>query len=157
MQDHVKQRLIGAITIISLAVIFLPLIFDGSGDSDLPGVKLDVPARPQLIFDQHFTGLPAGEGGVKQLREEIDLRNLNGGWVVQTGIFDDEDSAKAQVIELLRHGYKARRTIVNDAGAPKFVVEVGPERDKLLMADLAQRIEEDLKIAVTVKEQAAAP
>lgn len=152
MDEPMKRRLIGLITLISLAIIFLPMIFDGSGRDSLPDIHFDAP--PKLIFDQHFEGLPAGgEAGVQQLREEIDLQKLSADWVVQTGVFTDELSAENQVAELLRHGHSAR--YVSDAG--QFVVIVGVQQSQKDAQELARVIEEKLQMTTEVKRESMVP
>lgn len=42
-----KQRLVGAIVLVALAVIFLPMLLDGSGRSGPRDVAIDIPKRPQ--------------------------------------------------------------------------------------------------------------
>ena len=154
MQDHMKQRLIGAITIMSLAVIFLPVIFDGSGNSRLPDIKLDIPARPELIIDQHLEDLPKrGEENIKHYYGEIDLQSFGSGWVAQTGIFADRDSANKHIFELLQHGYKATfRELKNNSGT-QYIVEIGPHEHKKVIEDMAQNIKQAMSIEVSVKER----
>lgn len=42
-----KQRLVGAIVLVALAVIFLPMLLDGSGQSGPRDVAIDIPDQPQ--------------------------------------------------------------------------------------------------------------
>lgn len=48
MEDTVKQRLLGAVVIIGLAIIFLPAILDREEDSSL-AVTMEIPPRPQIV------------------------------------------------------------------------------------------------------------
>ena len=47
MEPQLKQRLVGIAVIFSLAVIFLPMILDGSGQQR-KSFEIEVPARPEL-------------------------------------------------------------------------------------------------------------
>lgn len=47
MNAALKQRLVGAIVLVALAVIFLPMLLDGSGARERFDVAMDIPDRPQ--------------------------------------------------------------------------------------------------------------
>ncbi len=51
METTLKQRLIGAAVIIALAVIFVPMILDGSGQLESHPMNLDVPPKPKFSFE----------------------------------------------------------------------------------------------------------
>lgn len=47
LESILKQRLVGAIVLVALAVIFLPMLLDGSGRSGPRDVAIDIPERPE--------------------------------------------------------------------------------------------------------------
>ena len=49
MEQQLKQRLIGAVVLVSLAVIFIPLILEGPDDELVPRSH-DIPAPPELDY-----------------------------------------------------------------------------------------------------------
>lgn len=49
MEQKLKQRLVGAVVLISLAVIFIPVILEGPDDEMTPRVQ-DIPAPPQIEY-----------------------------------------------------------------------------------------------------------
>ena len=51
METTLKQRLIGAAVIIALAVIFVPMILDGSGRQDSVALNMEIPPEPTFSFD----------------------------------------------------------------------------------------------------------
>ncbi len=51
METTLKQRLIGAAVIIALAVIFVPMILDGSGRQESVALNMEVPPDPTFIFN----------------------------------------------------------------------------------------------------------
>jgi len=51
METTLKQRLIGAAVIIALAVIFVPIILDGSGRQESVALNVEVPPEPTFTFD----------------------------------------------------------------------------------------------------------
>lgn len=52
MESTLKQRLVGAIVLVALAVIFLPMLLDGSGQSGPRDVAIDIPEQPQPPRDR---------------------------------------------------------------------------------------------------------
>ncbi len=51
METTLKQRLIGAAVIIALAVIFVPMILDGSGREQSVALNMEVPPEPTFTFE----------------------------------------------------------------------------------------------------------
>ncbi len=51
MNPGLKQRLIGAVVLIALAVIFLPMLLPGNGGSTMPLFGSNVPAAPGTRFE----------------------------------------------------------------------------------------------------------
>ena len=159
MEQQMKQRLVGAVTLVSLGVIFLPMIFDGSGYDRLPDADFDIPAQPEMIFDQSFENLPArGEVSVKKLLEDIDVRELPenpeqgaaaADWVVQAGVFSHENNARLRVRRLTDAGYNAQyqEQELAPGGEPRFLVEVGPGTEKQM-----QRTADKLRNEIGIKD-----
>ncbi len=54
METTLKQRLIGAAVIIALAVIFVPMILDGSGQEESVALNMEVPPEPTFTFDSNL-------------------------------------------------------------------------------------------------------
>ncbi len=54
METTLKQRLIGAAVIIALAVIFVPMILDGSGRQESVALNKEVPPEPTFSFDSNL-------------------------------------------------------------------------------------------------------
>ena len=51
METTLKQRLIGTAVIIALAVIFVPMILDGSGQQGSVAINMEVPPEPKFTFE----------------------------------------------------------------------------------------------------------
>lgn len=47
MQQHHKQRLIGAVVVVALAVVFLPMLLQGPVDRSTTDMSMDIPPRPE--------------------------------------------------------------------------------------------------------------
>lgn len=51
MNKQIKQRLIGAVVLVSLAVIFIPMLLDGGTNSTMPRFGSNIPAQPEFDFE----------------------------------------------------------------------------------------------------------
>ncbi len=51
MNEQVKQRLVGAVVLISLAVIFIPMLLDGDDSTSMPRFGSNIPAQPAFDFE----------------------------------------------------------------------------------------------------------
>ena len=54
METTLKQRLIGAAVLISLAVIFVPMLLDGSGQRESVALNIEVPPEPKFTFESEL-------------------------------------------------------------------------------------------------------
>lgn len=52
MNQQLKQRVIGAIVLISLAIIFIPALLDGSHKNVLPLKERQTPQKPNFYFEE---------------------------------------------------------------------------------------------------------
>ena len=51
MNEQVKQRLVGAVVLVSLAVIFIPMLLDGGDDSSMSRHGSNIPPKPDFDFE----------------------------------------------------------------------------------------------------------
>ena len=61
MEPALKQRLLGAVVLIALAIIFVPMLFSGSGPKqDSSTVNLELPPPPSREFETRVLPVDAG-------------------------------------------------------------------------------------------------
>ncbi|MEH6466743.1 MAG: SPOR domain-containing protein [Porticoccus sp.] len=127
MSENLKQRVVGALVLIALAVIIIPLTFDFSGSREVdtqskipprPEIKpvtVPEPIRPENIVpaksdEEMFQfGVDSSEQG-SSLENETPALSSEGlpvAWVLQVGSFRDGDTAQILLKNLLGEGYKA--------------------------------------------------
>ena len=133
MEIKLKQRLIGAIVIIAIAVILIPMILDGSGrrGSIEPNVKM--PPEPEFTFE---SDLPS----TTQLDElpvsrEPDIKPRPAEEEVQTRTPRNADQAVAnQVVEATADHVEA------DPSLASWVVQIGAFGEKSKALALQERL-----------------
>ena len=171
MGQQLKQRLVGAVTIVSLLIIFLPIIFDGSGykHQQLLHMNLDTPAQPHLIIEQELNKLPElGNQSIKHIYEEINLNaslgkkrvkqqsanqsSSTGQWKIQVGVFAQETNAKAYVATLMEKKYPARYGKAKTRNGMHFVVDVVSSDEKEIRT-FVPRLKKDMGLDKLVVER----
>lgn len=153
MNEHLKQRLVGAIILVALAVIFVPMLLDGKGDSTMPAFGSNVPPRPEHTFAPLEIPLeappevPVEAGAVVQSPAEAaqgkevppaaapapeasQAAPEDGqpvAWAVQLGSFSKAGNAFALRDKLRAKGFPAYVEKVPGERGVNYRVRVGPE------------------------------
>lgn len=147
METQLKQRLVGAIVVSALAVIFLPMLFDDqvnttdAEDFSIPEFPKDFENDSLAIPEQMTVDVLESnvDERVKKTTEanaltkpaELKGREKNlSAWVVQAGSFSEEKNANLLRDRLRKAGYPA--FVESSEGTQKamFRVRVGPELDR---------------------------
>ncbi len=134
MEQQLKQRIVGAIVLVLLAVIFLPMLFEDALQHDRifetkapPFPKRDFEARLRQMQE---TTLAAGKRAMAEVSPRPSVP-IPSAWVVQVGSFSLADNAKLMAEQLRQAGFPA---FIDDVpgGAKKnlFRVLVGPALKK---------------------------
>ncbi|ORU93025.1 MAG: sporulation-like protein [Cycloclasticus sp. symbiont of Bathymodiolus heckerae] len=172
MEQPLKQRLIGAIILISLAVIFLPM-FIGNKPTDAEIVAIEIPAAPKDLASK-IVALPEAEiealaevtiskeSGAKvvQIAQPIipkppKLKTVEGitAWVIQVGSFSAEKNANALSAKLMKAGFTA---FVEQSAGKKGVVyrvRVGPELSKEKAEAMSAKLQKEQKLVNAIVVQ----
>ena len=155
MDTVLKQRLIGAIILVTLAVIFLPMLVKGPApESGVESVALDIPAPPPET-DQPTQELPLvssvdgdarhpKENGVKataaapqtavpSAREErggLKPALAAGDFVVHFGVFAQAEQAQSMALRLQQANLAATAERIPDRQQTAWRVSIGPFSDQ---------------------------
>lgn len=178
MNDILKQRLVGALVLIGLGVIFWPVVFVESERGGLdrsPQVEpmpvledVAIPA-PSPLEDvepvkpvQHAIDPETAEEAFQDAAAEpseadgagvtpkLDEQGIPIAWVLQVVTVSSRDKAEAITAELVAEGYKAYHRSMRRDGKVLYQVFVGPvfERDKL--AAVKREVDARLKVSAII-------
>lgn len=175
MKEQLKRRLTGAIVLISLAIIFIPMLLDGrSVDQQL---EAGIPQRDTGPFDEQLAEarpepiIPiSGElasrdaspaAGVAQVVAPVappprvqpepamdpePVAATLHGWVIQVASFSRADNAEEVAGRLRSAGFDTRIEQAQVKGKTVYRVQVGPEADKARAEGLLQRIRSTVQL-----------
>ncbi|MFW5444047.1 MAG: SPOR domain-containing protein [Methylococcaceae bacterium] len=140
MEHDLKQRLVGAIVITSLAAIFVPMLFDDPIDESSKLIsELEIPVALGNSLKTDSTSLPKSTDDVITLPEAPALKEqLNrqqavftkNRWFIQVGIFGEKNNAIAQQNKIRQQGFPVTIATVSSEKGILYRVRVGPELDK---------------------------
>lgn len=174
MHDGLKQRLIGAIVLLALAVIFVPVIFDRGQVKPVdrtsripdapvitpvtvpePEVTIAIDPAPPVddIFQpeevvQEPVQAPATEPVVEQ--PGLDAQGLPNAWTLQVASYRSAERA-AEMEKLLREqGYSAYTRVIRSDQGEMTRLFVGPKLDKSTLLKEQKEIEEQFKVSTMV-------
>ena len=150
-----KQRLVGAVVLGCLAIIFLPILLDGEGVTPLE-MNIVIPAapafpeplevepqRPTVLSDTAQILIESNESAVIEREVEIvdaiavdsatnqelpvlDTEGLPQAWSIRLGLFGDGANAEALVTNLLTQDYRAYSDSMPTSQGELTAVFVGP-------------------------------
>ena len=163
MDDGLKQRIIGAIVLLALAVIFIPLIFDREKISpvdkrsfippvphiDLKAVdtakasRISVPVKSeQVIFLPNELTPIDDTPDVSGLAES----GIPNAWVLQVASFLHQQHADELRDDLIAAGYTVYTRNVSLPKGPVVRVYIGPKLDKNRLLEDKRKIEQKYKM-----------
>lgn len=123
MEVQLKQRLLGTVVLISVAIIVLPLLLDGEGYRAMQQMEIEAPKRPKFGYRQESFTVPLND--ILTPPQPMDIKGFNDGatesvapeqkateadkaldapilapeltttWVMQVGSFSIEENALA--------------------------------------------------------------
>jgi len=151
MDQNLKHRLTGAIILVSVAVIFIPVILEGP-DNEWAPLSHSIPEAPQLDYRVHMDvpepieappvtrpavqkpAEPAVTAVPKPEPEPVEqaqpaAKSLSG-WYVQVGSFSQELNASGLNKRLEISGYETRLQKTNSATGSIWRVMVGPGKTR---------------------------
>ncbi|RJQ48371.1 MAG: hypothetical protein C4528_02610 [Gammaproteobacteria bacterium] len=170
-----KHRLTGAIILVILAVIFVPMLLDGESPTTI--TETNIPPKPdefsskvipldkiiQPVLPETFPSVssapsqppetapaaaptpPAAEPAPAAPGKTQGAASKPGAWVVQLGSFSSEQNAMALRDQLRTKGYTAFVEKTKSGAAPLYRVNVGPELERARAEATRDALEKDMK------------
>lgn len=170
MHERTRYRISGSLFLIALAVIFVPMAFDGDGypTEPIPAMPAPVDEKPIATFDEVVPGSSI-VAEVAELVAEVDefgfstatgekfgepiLIPVNSEttiWAVQAASFVQEDNARSLRRALRDAGLEAFISTANDPksddASPRYRVAVGPLLAKADATVIAAHIKKDFAV-----------
>ena len=161
--DGLKQRLIGAVVLLALAVIFLPVLFHRDHlepvssvtqippEPEIKSVNIEPPSKPEVVDLAPEPRVMYTPNEAQQATVEPESMGLTPAgqvksWVLQVASFREASHAKALTQKLLKAGYTAYSRQSQYKNGSVVRVYIGPKLDKSELV----KIKEDVDAAYDV-------
>lgn len=148
MDDGLKQRLVGAVVIVALAVIFIPMFFSPK-KPELGQVEVSFPAPPAMperALIKPVEPEQMSPENAQSASEQAEAAGLPEAWVVQLASFQESANAETLRDKLRAAGYKSYVTYRPDQNDELARVFVGPELERKTSEALVGKLKEEFKL-----------
>ncbi|OQX32022.1 MAG: hypothetical protein C3L25_14055 [Candidatus Sedimenticola endophacoides] len=165
MEEHMKKRLIGATVLVSLAVIFVPMLLQPDPVIETGITESNIPPMPEGRFSSRIIPIEnetpatgaAGSGQVErdtaaapapppppQPQPQPQAEPTPSAWVIQAGSFSSQENADTLMQELRAAGYPAFVDPAEIGGNTLHRVQIGPEASRGKAEEMLRRLHEIL-------------
>lgn len=170
METGLRRRLVGAIVIAAVAVIFIPLIFDGTEEERLAVIE-EIPPAPTFDFREQIAvndiqaamefrrranaaTMPQERASIGDVTENqsklLDQNGLPMGWSLQVASFRERDNAVALRSEIRELGHGAYVLLNRTNEGQFYQVLVGPSLDREGLSRAGQEIADKMGLTVQI-------
>ena len=148
MDTALQQRLVGAIVLVALGVIFIPALLDGSGYKSRHARSVEIPQRPAFapLSQDRVKPIPTPvDKALEQVKQQAKAKavdkpeNLKS-WMLQVGSFSSRNNADKYRDELRKKGYTAQVIPESSKGKTIYTVRIGPDLSKQRMEKLRDEL-----------------
>ncbi|MGB5397657.1 MAG: SPOR domain-containing protein [Gammaproteobacteria bacterium] len=150
MGTELQQRIIGAIVLVALGVIFIPALLDGSGYRSREARTIEIPAPPEFppLSQTRLEPIPTPvDAKIKQVekQQQQQAQEPVQAWALQAGTFSSKANADKFAAGLKKYGHAYVDDIIMD-GKKVYRVRIGPELDKERLQVVSDKLNKDRKI-----------
>lgn len=168
MEKSLQKRLVGAVVLVALGVIFIPALLDGSGYKSRHIRTVEIPPKPEFIKynaiskqaplskDLKLAAKPIVD---KPLASPLEIRKKAiklkkvakppaqiQSWALQIGTFSQKSNAIAFRDKQRKAGLKAYVEPGTSEGKTSYRVRIGPELEKSHIEKLKKRLKKEQSI-----------
>jgi len=171
MNEQTRYRITGSLFVVALAIIFLPMLFDGAGVRDLKlPVKQSVPNSsskqfPETVSTESFARAESlaekiqqrqktsriGEVEVTPVSSKNSIADSASSWGVQLGSFSTEANAKKLKAQLEKSKYNVVLSRAKTTDGTITRVVIGPLIRESDAIKLRQRLSKTYREPIVVK------
>ena len=155
MEAPLKQRIVGAIVLVTLGVIFIPALLDGSGYKSRQVQDIEIKEKPDFppLSSKRVEPIPTPIDDIKKQQskvlaadpkkpDKLPIRSF----ALQVGTFDSNDNAMKLQKQLHKAGYTSFIHKSVSKGKTSYKVRIGPELERSKLDKIKASIKKSHKI-----------
>ncbi len=156
METSLQQRLIGAILLVALGVLFIPVLLDGSGFKSRNSRSVQMPPEPEFpplseiklepVVPTHArqkAQSTAAAPSSSQAEARAALKPPTNAFALQVSTVTVKDNAYALRDKLRKDGYTAYVETRTRNGKTSYRVRIGPELDKSKLKAMKSAVQKE--------------
>ena len=153
METALQQRLVGAIVLVALGVIFIPPLLDGSGYKSRHARSVEIPPPPAFAppardrvkpiatpLDETFEQVKQ-QAKAKAKAKASDKPGNEKAWALQVASFSKREKADQYRDELREQGYTVQVVVGAGQEKARYKVRIGPDLNRQKLEELKQKFE----------------
>ena len=159
MEAPLQQRIVGAIVLVTLGVIFIPALLDGSGYKSRHVKDIEVKEKPEFpaLTVKKLEPVVTPLDDIKKQQEKVLAADTRASvsqvhkktiktFALQVGTFDNLDNAEKMRDKLRKAGYTTFVHKFSAKGKNTYKVRIGPEIEHDVLNKIKQDIRKSHKI-----------
>ncbi len=155
MEAPLQQRIVGAIVLVTLGVIFIPALLDGSGYKSRHVQDIEIKEKPEFppLSQKQVKQIPTPLQENKKLQEKAQKADPKQShkkpiraFALQVGTFDSNENAVKLRDQMRKSGYSAFVHKSTSKGKTSFKVRIGPELERSVLEKIKTKLKKSKKI-----------
>jgi DedD protein len=150
MDKALQQRILGAMVLVALGVIFIPALLDGSGLRSREVSTIAIPPPPELPPTRQTrlapVATPVDDSKLAlEARQKTPVTPALQSFALQVATFSTRDKADGFAATMRKYGH----SFVDDMskeGKSSYRVRIGPDMDRARLEKLRDQLQKDAKI-----------
>ncbi len=155
MEAPLQQRIVGAIVLVTLGVIFIPALLDGSGYKSRQVQDIEIKEKPEFppLTQKKVKPIPTPLQANKKAQEKVQQADPKQAhkkpiksFALQVGTFGSNENAKKMRDQMRKAGYSAFVYKSTAKGKTSYKVRIGPELERSVLKKIKARLKKSKKI-----------
>jgi DedD protein len=155
MEAPLQQRIVGAIVLVTLGVIFIPALLDGSGYRSRQVQDIEIKDKPEFPALTQKKVKPVSTPLEMNEQEQAELQKADPkqvhkkpirSFALQVGTFSRNENAEKMRDEMREAGYAAFVHKSTSKGKTSYKVRVGPELERSVLEKIKAELKKSKKI-----------
>lgn len=155
MEVPLKQRIVGAIVLVTLGVIFIPALLDGSGYKSRQVQDIEIKEKPDFppLSSKRVEPIPTPIDDIKKEQakalkadpKQPDKKPIKS-FALQVGTFDSRENAEKLQKQMQQAGYTTYVQRSTSKGKDSYKVRIGPELEHSKLDKIKAKVKKSHKI-----------
>lgn len=155
MEAPLQQRIVGAIVLVTLGVIFIPALLDGTGYKSRQVQDIEIKEKPDFPPLKQKTVKPVPTPVEKNKQDQVKVQKADAkqlhkkpikSFALQVGTFGNNENAEKMREQMRQAGYSAFVQKSSSKGKASYKVRIGPELERSVLEKIKTDVKKTQKV-----------